>query len=391
MPNRRASPGLSTDLFPNLFAGGGPARSRARAATLVAAVLAWWALYGLMLSTQLVDMTSAGGEVFSWRRALAYAYGSTWTWAPMTLLAYLLVSRFPLGRVRFWRHAAINAALVAGFIAFKAVYAQASNPIFDWYPVLPPASELLATSVKNNLILGIMVVAMVHGVVYFERMEEREHTLAALRTNLALARLEAVKAQLNPHFLFNALNSVAELMQVDVDQADRMLLAICEMLRDGLRSDQTQERPLRDELTHVMNYLMIEEIRLGPRMSSRIDVEERCIDIPVPALSLQPLVENAVVHAIARSRAPGWVHISGRVDGPDLHLAIENSRAAEGGRAGGNGMGQRAVEERLQLLYGERGQLRKVEDDPDVYRVHLRVPLPGTRGSPAASTENRPR
>ncbi len=364
-----------------------PWRRHRRAALLVAAISAWWLLYGLMLASQLVDMTSATGDLFTWRRALIHAAGSTAPWIPLTLLAYRVVSRFPVGRAHAWRHAAINLALIAGFIVFKAVYARVTNPVFDWYPLLPPLREILVTSVGNNLILGITVVAMLHGIVYFEQNEQRQQQLDALEQNLAVARLEAVKARLNPHFLFNALNSVAELMQVDVEQAERMLIAISDMLRDGLRADQHHERPLRDELRQVADYLMIEGIRLGRRLRSRVDVDDACMDIPVPTLSLQPLVENAIVHAIARSREPGWVTIGGWMDGQHLHLSIENSRATEGAREDGNGMGQRSVKERLHLLYGDRARLQVHDAGADVYRVHLRVPLPGSRVLPAANAE----
>lgn len=360
-------------------AHGTPRRPRVRFAVLVAAITGWWTLYGLMLARQLVDMRSADGEVHGWTGALTYAVGSTWAWVPMTVAAYLVVSRFPLGGRHLGRNAAINTGLVVGFIVTKAGYAWLSNPVFDWYPTRPPLLDLLATSVGNNLILGIMVVAMVHGIVYFEHSEDREHRVTALEKSLALARLEAVRAQLNPHFLFNALNSVAELMQTDVDQADRMLVAICDMLRDGLRADALQERPLRDELKHVTNYLMIEEIRLGQRMSARLRVDPACLDVPVPTLCLQPLVENAIVHGIARSRAPGWVEVAGWREGSTLHLSVENSRAAEGARKDGNGTGQRSVEQRLRLLYGERGQLHRDDSDPETYRIALQVPLPDPR------------
>ncbi|AUZ54059.1 hypothetical protein B1L07_01710 [Stenotrophomonas acidaminiphila] len=308
----------STHRFPSPHT---PWRRHRRAALLVAAISAWWLLYGLMLASQLVDMTSATGDLFTWRRALIHAAGSTAPWIPLTLL--------------------------------------------------PPMREILVTSVGNNLILGITVVAMLHGIVYFEQNEQRQQQLDALEKNLAMARLEAVKARLNPHFLFNALNSVAELMQVDVEQAERMLIAISDMLRDGLRADQHHERPLRDELRQVADYLMIEGIRLGRRLRSRVDVDDACMDIPVPTLSLQPLVENAIVHAIARSRAPGWVAVGGWMDGQHLHLSIENSRGTEGAREDGNGMGQRSVKERLHLLYGDRARLEVHDAGPDVYRVHL--------------------
>lgn len=108
-----------------------PWRRHRRAALLVAAISAWWLLYGLMLASQLVDMTSATGDLFTWRRALIHAAGSTAPWIPLTLLAYRVVSRFPVGPAHAWRHAAINLALIAGFIVFKAVYARVTNPVFD--------------------------------------------------------------------------------------------------------------------------------------------------------------------------------------------------------------------------------------------------------------------
>ena len=120
-----------------------PRRPRVRFAVLVAAITGWWTLYGLMLARQLVDMRSAAGEVYGWSGALTYAVGSTWAWVPMTVAAYLVVSRFPLGGGRVGKHLAINAGLVIGFIVAKAVYAWLSNPIFDWYPTRPPLLDQL--------------------------------------------------------------------------------------------------------------------------------------------------------------------------------------------------------------------------------------------------------
>lgn len=114
-------------------------------------------------------------------------------------------------------------------------------------------------------------------------------------------------------------------------------------------------------------------------MNARLRVDDTCLDIRVPTLSLQPLVENAIVHAIARSRTPGWVEVAGWQEESTLHLSVENSRAVEGARTDGNGMGQRAVEERLRLLYGERGRLHRDDRDPAVYRIALQVPVPEAR------------
>ena len=353
---------------------------RRRFSRLLIAIVAWWALYGLMMASQIVNLISPVGVRLTWSGALEYAYASMWLWIPMTSIAYLLARRYPLGRKNLWRNLLIHAAVVAFFILCKGIYAYHTSEIFGWYKVLPPLHEVLDTSVRHNLTLGWMVVGLAHGLVYYEHTEDRERKMAELERSLVSTRLDALRAQLNPHFLFNALNSVAELMQIDVDQADRMLVAICEMLRDGLRTHDLPERPLKEELRQLKNYLTIEGIRLGERMSSSIEADEACMEVPVPVLSLQPVVENAIIHSIARTRAPGWVRVSCWVDELDLHVMVANSASAVvESRKDGTGVGLRSVSDRLSLLYGSRGQIHRIESDKDVYRVHIVVPMPGTR------------
>lgn len=338
-------------------------------------IVLWWALYGLMLASQVVGMVSAEGATLTWPKALIYAYGGTWTWVPMSCIAYYLAKHFTIGKHHLWRNIAIHVATVTAFILFKGLYMYFTNPIFGWYGTLPPLQEVIDTSARLNLMLGFMVVGMAHGVAYFERTEDRERAMAELERSLALTKLEALRSQLNPHFLFNALNSVAELMQTDVDKADRMLVAICDMLRESLRTDNTNERPLREELRHVSNYLTIEGIRLGDRMTSLVNVDNACLDIPVPALSLQPVVENAIIHSIARTRSPGWVEISAWVDDQDLNITVINSAINVPEKKTGNGVGLKSVSDRLTLLYGARGKIHQSDSDKDTYKVHIVVPL----------------
>lgn len=351
---------------------------RKRVVRRVASIVAWWSLYGLMMATQIVGITSPAGTQLTWSGALSYAYGSVWPWIPMTIAIYFLASTFPLGRKDWWRSLAIYVVAIGVFIVCKGAYAYYTNPIFGWYSVLPSFRDVLVSSVSNNMMLGWMVVGVAHGVVYYERTQERDRVLADLERSLVNARLEALRSQLNPHFLFNALNSVAELMRLDVDQADRMLVAICEMLRDSLKSHDAPERRLGEELHQLTSYLTIEEIRLGDRMSSTIEAEETCLDIPVPVLSLQPVVENAIVHSIARTREPGWVSVKCWIDGSDLQICIMNSTCARVDRPhSGNGIGLRLVADRLTLLYGDRGRIRHGRLADDVYEVRIAVPIPG--------------
>lgn len=361
--------------MPNMIA------DRRRISRRVASIVAWWTLYGLMMATQIVGAVSPAGTRLTWLGALEYAYASAWPWIPMTFFVYFLTRRFPIGRRDWWRNLLLHAVVIAVFIVCKGVYAYYTNPVFGWYSVLPALHEVLASSVSNNLMLGWMVVGVAHGVVYFERMEERDQAFADLERSLVSARLEALRSQLNPHFLFNALNSVSELMQTDVEQADRMLVAICEMLRDSLKAHDSPERPLREELRQLSSYLTIEGIRLGERLSSSIEAEDACLDVQVPILSLQPLVENAIVHSIARVRKPGWVNVKCWIDGDDLNIRVENSCfriVDDKPGANGNGVGLRLVADRLSLLYGSRGEIHRVEDDK-AYAVNLVIPISGQR------------
>ncbi len=198
--------------------------------------------------------------------------------------------------------------------------------------------------------------------------------MAELETSLTRTQLEALRAQLNPHFLFNALNSVAEMVHRDAELADRMLVSLSALLRDSLSSEQDQLRPLHEELELVDHYLMIEKIRLGERLQVVRDIQADCVDVPIPALILQPLVENAIVHGIARRRSPGSLCVRGRLHDGQLVLEVQNSVAHADVTRSGTGIGLQSTRSRLQLLYGERGFLsRQVMENGD-HLVRLAIP-----------------
>jgi LytS/YehU family sensor histidine kinase len=126
----------------------------------------------------------------------------------------------------------------------------------------------------------------------------------------------------------------------------------------------------------LRHYLTIESIRLGDRLEVNIDIPEACMNAPVPMLILQPLVENAIVHAIARRRAPGKLKISAQRRDRILCVEISNSRGPDSGRGDGNGVGLELVTRRLELMYGTRGRIERVDTDAETYTVMLKIPLP---------------
>jgi LytS/YehU family sensor histidine kinase len=250
---------------------------------------------------------------------------------------------------------------------------------------VPGFGSVLWASVRNNLMLAATVVGVAHALVFYRQAREREQKVAELENHLANTRLEMLRAQLHPHFLFNALNSVAEMIHQDADVADRMLVSLSALLRDSLSAERNQLRSLRSELDLVRHYLMIEKIRLGERLQIEWEVDERCLDEVVPMLILQPLVENAIVHAIARQRTPGTLTLRGRLDHGMLVLDVENTQVANNVTSSGTGIGLRSIRDRLQLLYADRAQLNLRDVGGERYAVELRIPARAERAAATGS------
>jgi len=179
---------------------------------------------------------------------------------------------------------------------------------------------------------------------------------AALGTELAEARLEALRAQLNPHFLFNAMNSIAMLVRKqDNATAVTTIAGLSELMRSFLDDHPPQEVPLRDELAFLDRYLAVEKLRFQDRLSVRVSTDPRTLDALVPNLVLQPLVENAIKHGISRKAASGRLDIEAESSNGTLTLRVRDDGPGPNGAGSGNlaaGIGLRNIRARLAHLYG---------------------------------------
>ena len=338
-------------------------------------VLLGWTAYSLVFTVQIVQMNDSLETRIGLPEALKLSLGGWLTWVPLTLGLHWLVQRQPIERGRVLRALGLQLAGVLMVVFLRAAYVYATDDYFQWYggQPLPDFSVVLATSMSNNFLLAWLVVGIAHGLVFLQRSQQHEQQVRFLEASLAASRLEALRAQLNPHFLFNALNSVAEMVHRDADVADRMLVSLSALLRDGLSTDPAPLRPLREELALVNHYLMIEKIRLAERLVLELDIPDVCLDVPVPALVLQPLVENAIVHGIARRRAPGLLRVSAALVEEGLMLEVKNN-VAPGASAPGNGIGLASTKSRLALLYGDRATLEQRTGVDGLYRVQVVIP-----------------
>jgi LytS/YehU family sensor histidine kinase len=204
---------------------------------------------------------------------------------------------------------------------------------------------------------------------------ERERRAEELERSLAAAQLQNLRLQLQPHFLFNALNAIGERMYDDPAAADEMLSRVADLLRRSLATAERAEVALQEELTLLEDYAALMQVRFGPALRFTIDVPEHLRDALLPPFLLQPLVENAVRHG-AGADGQGSVTVRAAHDGPTLTLDVEDDGT---GRAGGDGrglgLGLRSTRERLALMHGSAASLDAAPRPEGGYRVSLRLPL----------------
>ncbi len=188
------------------------------------------------------------------------------------------------------------------------------------------------------------------------------------------AQLKALKAQVNPHFLFNSLNSISALTTIDAGQAREMCVRLADFLRTSLRLGERVTVSFAEEMALMKMYLDVEQVRFGGRLRMKQEIDPACSDCDVPALLIQPLVENAVKHGIAMMAEGGEIVLSGRRDQDWLRFSISNPYDPEAPSTGRNGLGLRNIRDRLESRYGGSARMDiKVEER--LYSVMLTLPV----------------
>jgi len=211
--------------------------------------------------------------------------------------------------------------------------------------------------------------------VILEIEESRAAQARVLETSIQArdAELKALKAQINPHFLFNSLNSISALTSIDADRAQEMCILLADFLRLTLGLGEKALVPLREELELLQRFLAIERVRFGERLHVDAEVEAQAQNCLLPPLLLQPLVENAIIHGIAHLPAGGRVRISAACNGGRLHLSIENSVDPDAPVSRKGGLGLANVRQRLETRYGKEATLRSTADE-EFFRVTISLP-----------------
>jgi signal transduction histidine kinase len=217
----------------------------------------------------------------------------------------------------------------------------------------PSWAAYLGATIHWNIQWYWIIVGIAHAIDYYRRLRERELHESTLRAQLADAELQALKMQIQPHFLFNTLHAISELVHEDPDAADRMITRLGDLLRTSMDSGQAQEVPLEQELAFLRAYLDIEQTRFQDRLTVTFDIEPETLKAQVPNLLLQPLVENAIRHGISRQSGPGTIEVRSRATNGLLRLSVQDNGEGLPDRPPERvGVGIRNTRARLEQLYG---------------------------------------
>lgn len=328
-----------------------------RRASSALAIFAVWTTLGLLSCAQATLFFSQVGQHMT-RGDFAARMLDWYTCGVFTPFFFWMAERFPIDR-RHWRtNILLHLAGSSIAVVMKYAFLVQISPLL----LRAPRRVTLSGALAGNFIIESMifwaVIAIVHGILFYRRWQEREQLAAELRGRLSEAQLDVLRGQLRPHFLFNTLNSISTLVHSDAASADRMVVQLADLLRASLETSGKHEIPLAEELALLERYLDIMRVRHADRLSVAIRVSPRARGALVPHFILQPLVENAIEHGIARRAGAGRIVIDAAdVDGT-LQLRVGDDGcglepATTGGFAPDEGVGLGNTRLRLRQLYGE--------------------------------------
>ncbi len=274
----------------------------------------------------------------------------------MTPMVFVLAERWPLRRPLYVGTVGVHLlASVAATLVHGTVYSLVSLALATTPP--PSVAVVVVRSLVGWLPITVPIyfglVAVAHWLTLARRDREREQRTLALEAQLAGAELQALRMQLHPHFLFNTLNTIAMLVrEQDVTASVKLITQLSDVLRQVLRSVDTQEVPLSEEIAFTKSYLEIEEVRFADRLRIRWSLDDGVMHGRVPHLILQPLVENALRHGIAPREDAGLMEIGARREGNRLLVWVsDDGPGLSATYAAGDGIGLSNVRARLVALY----------------------------------------
>lgn len=352
-------------------------------------IWAIWTLFALLLTSQVTLQYQMTENPISFWRILSWQLFSGYVWFAITPLILWFGRRFSFEGGK-WKISLPFHLLASIIIAFFQLAIDAavlpklgylkryeSAPFFDIYKIF------LLINLHFSVGIYWVVLLISQAVNYYRKFRERELRTSQLETQLATTRLQVLKTQLHPHFLFNTLNAISELIHKDPEAADRMIGDLSDLLRMSFEKLEVQEVSLKQELEFLKKYLEIEQMRFHDRLKVEMKISPETLDAKVPNMILQPLVENAIKHGLAPRSEGGKIEIGANRSNGSLQLSVSDDGI---GVPFGDvmditeGVGLSNTRRRLRHLYGERHKFDLISGKGGL-RVNLTIPFKGSDSS----------
>jgi two-component system, LytTR family, sensor kinase len=219
----------------------------------------------------------------------------------------------------------------------------------------------------------LWLAAFYYLVIYYSEFRDRDSRESELKNLITEAELKSLKFQINPHFIFNSLNSMSALTTINPDKAREMILKLADFLRYTLANNERQQNQLREELKNIKLYLDIEKIRFEDKFDFIEDIKEPCLNTPVPNMILQPLFENAIKHAVYETLDKVVIKLCCSPDEGFMRITLENNFEPGNSSRPGTGVGLQNIKNRLKLMYN-RDNLIEIKKDDGLFKVTLFIP-----------------
>ena len=326
-----------------------------------------WVVLAGVATTFSYDFRAHVGRPEKWSNLARIYFSAYLAWCILfTPVVVWMSRRFTIGKSR------LPQTILAHFVAaFGVAMASAAIriPLHSWiypdYDKPVPWSAFRSFFLANaydDLWIYMVVAAIAHGLIYFRKYQERELRSSELERQLAEAQLQMLKMQLQPHFLFNTLNTAYTLIGRDREAAERVIIQLSDLLRMTLEHTGMHEVTLDEEIGFIGKYLEIEQVRFRERLTIRYRIDPECLDALVPNMILQPLVENAIKHGVAPHARPGVIEISAAKRRDLLELTVTDngegiSEDHSDRRSRGGGVGLSNTRARLLQQYGTKSRL----------------------------------
>ncbi|MFZ6645462.1 sensor histidine kinase [Undibacterium sp. TJN25] len=335
--------------------------------------LAAWMLTGLFIALLLVT-----ADLAQWGSALLFALPVAFLYSFVASSAYYVCRSLPMANRRFLFALAAfgGSSLLAGFawLAICQGWNQLAQGLSTDYAPVPVAQHVAVMLFAAGCGFYLLSILGHDVLIAFDNVRLAERRAAESRVLARDAELQVLRTQINPHFLFNSLNSISALTTMDGPAARSMTIELAQFFRQTLALSEKQVIPLADEVALCRSFLAIEKIRFGKKLGSDIDIADDAQAALIPPMILQPLVENAIKHGIRDLVDGGTVSIRAFARDGWLHLAVSNPVDIEPSTAAGNGTGLRNLQQRFASIYGGRARASWALADGQ-FTVEMALPL----------------